>query len=356
MAGAHRHPRRGRRGLRAVLVVLAAVLGLAPAGSAATRAAFSAVTANSGNVLAADQLAAPSDLVAAQICPATAAVAFRAWSSATGSISIVLAPPSGTQPGDLMLAQVANRYGAMTITAPTGWTRVRTDTSGGQVTSAVYWKVAVNNEPPAVFSRPSGSSGDMVGIVVAYSGVDPGSPIAAEGSATGATATATTPTLTTTATDVRVVHFLTKRQEQLPAPTGTTGRRTLISGNGTDTEGITAADEPFAGPGTTPPHTSASPSNFTAEWIAQAVVLRRVGGGSPSAALTWTASPSTRATGYHLERIGGTAQATRTLTGVSTTSTTDGPLTNGTTYTYRLSAYRGTWTSPAVTATLTPGC
>ena len=41
---------------------------------------------------------------------------------------------------------------------------------------------------------------------------------------------------------------------------------------------------------------------------------------------------------------------------MSAVATTDGPLVNGTAYTYRLVAYRGTWTSTAATAALTPSC
>jgi hypothetical protein len=57
----------------------------------------------------------------------------------------------------------------------------------------VYWKVAAAGEPAALFSRPNGSSGDMVGAVAAYSGVDTGNPVAVVGSATGYGGTATTP-------------------------------------------------------------------------------------------------------------------------------------------------------------------
>jgi hypothetical protein len=86
------------------------------------------------------------------------------------------------------------------------------------------------------------------------------------------------------------------------------------------------------------------------------VALRRVAG-DPTANLSWTASPSSWATGHLLERIvGGTVQAARQVTPVGTTSTTDGVLVNGTAYTFRLSAYSGAWRSPTVTTTLTPSC
>jgi hypothetical protein len=38
------------------------------------------------------------------------------------------------------------------------------------------------------------------------------------------------------------------------------------------------------------------------------------------------------------------------------TSITDGPLTNGATYSYRVWAYFGSWKSPEATVSITPTC
>jgi len=354
MDGPHR---RVLRAPGASLVGLAAVLGLLVAVLALPSAhtAFSARTGTPANSLAADRLQPPSGLTATQSCSTTPSVAFRGATTATGGTSLTLSPPATTQAGDVLLAQVAQRYGATTVTAPSGWTHVRTDTSGTAVTSTVYWKVAVAGEPAAVFSRPVLSSGEMVGGIVAYSGAHGTMPVAVAGSATGQGISATTSSLSTSATDVLVVHFLTKRQEDLPAPTGTTQRWRLMSGTGTDTEGVTAADEPFAGTGATASRTATSSAGFWADWIAQSVVLRRAPG-TPSVVLSWTSSPSSWAAGYQGERIvGGTIQGSSTVP-LGTTTVTDPGLVNGTTYTYRVRAYRGSWVSPDTTATLTPSC
>lgn len=118
--------------------------------------------------------------------------------------------------------------------------------------------------------------------------------------------------------------------------------------------GATAADQSFAGPGATGNRNITTSTSKS--WGAHTVALRP-GSSSPSASLTWTASPSTWATGYVLERVvGGSVGTTQTVTPISATSTTDGPLVNGTAYTFRLSLYYGTWTSPAVTATHNPSC
>jgi hypothetical protein len=77
----------------------------------------------------------------------------------------------------------------------------------------------------------------------------------------------------------------------------------------------------------------------------------------PSVDASWTATPSSWATGYVLERlVSGTVTASQTITPRTTTAATDGPLANGTAYTYRLRAYRGAWNSTAVTASITPSC
>jgi hypothetical protein len=175
-------------------------------------------------------------------------------------------------------------------------------------------------------------------------------PVALAAGATGTGSTATTPALTTTATGAVVVHLLTRSGGQPPSPTGTTALWTHSS----DSETVTAADEAFAGPGAVPQRTSTTAGSTTA-WIAQTVVLRpaleQVG-----ATLTWTATPSSWADGYRGERVvGGTVQASRTVP-IGTTTVGDPGLANGTTYTYRVRAYRGSWVSTVQTTTLTPSC
>jgi hypothetical protein len=172
--------------------------------------------------------------------------------------------------------------------------------------------------------------------------------------AVGGTATATAPSLTTRVANTMLVDFLTKRQEVLPAPVGTTPRWGFISGNGTGAGGVTAGDLSFAGPGATGPRISTSSTGFQAEWIAQTIALRRPAG-VPSAALTWTATTSTWATGYLLEVVT-TGQTSRQVAGTSTTATTEGPLVNGTPYTFRLTTYLGTWRSTPASVLFTPAC
>jgi hypothetical protein len=358
MDGPHRRVRRapGARlaGLVAALGLLVAVLTLPTASSA-----FSAATTNPASTLAADRLQPPSGLTATRSCTSRT-IEFRAATRAAGSGSLVLPTPSGVSAGDLLVAQVTNWGGPVPLTPPAGWQSIRRDSAVRadgvvQVTSALYWRVAVAAEPASARFELA-SAVDMVGGIAAYSGVSATSPVDASGVATGATATTTVPSVTTTVANTRLVDFTTKRQEDLPAPGGTLERWRLISGNGTAIQGVSAGDVAFVGPGATPVRSSVSPSNFQAEWLAQTIALRPDPQGTTSVTLTWTATPSSWADGYQGQRIvGGTVQASHTVPS-GTTTVTDAGLANGTTYTYRVWAHRGAWTSDVVSTSFTASC
>jgi hypothetical protein len=348
------HGRAGRAG-RTLLVRAACALVVlaAPAAFPMASASFSGSTADDGNSVTSADVAPPANFAVSQTCAAAPAPVFRGASSATGTTTLTLSVPVQTVAGDLLLAQVMNRN-LGTLTPPAGWTLIRRDTSSAEVQSALYWKVAAVGEPNPTFTLSA--SMQMAGGIAAYAGVHATSPVDAHGAVTGASATATAPSVTTTQSNTMLVHALAKRQEALAAPAGTSSRWSVQSGGSAGSGGVTAGDAPFPGPGPTTARTSTSVAAFSSEWIGQTVALRPVAG-TPSVAATWTASPSTSATGYRLERsVGGTVQATSTVIPISATATTDGPLVNGTAYSYRLWAYLGTWTSVAVTAGLTPSC
>ena len=355
---------RARRSLLGLCLGLA-VLFL-PATFPVSGASFTGSTSGDANSVSSAQVEPPVSLAVAQTCAAAPGIALRAAASAgNGGLldTVTVSRPTGTVAGDLLLAQIANRQSAYTLNAPAGWTLLRRETGGSTVgtmaTSAVFWRWAAAGDPVSWTWTMSASPGvQMVGGIAAYSGVHATSPINASGVASGTSVTATTPSITTTVADTRLVHLLAKRQEQLPAPTGTTGRWSLLSGAGATNVGAAAGDESFAGPGVTATRSSTDPGNTNTalEWVAHTVALRPAPG-PPSAALTWTASSSSWATGYALERVvAGVTQATATVTPVSSTSTGDGPLVNGTGYTYRLWTYFGTWKSSVVTTTITPSC
>lgn len=202
---------------RGALVAVAAACLLAVLGSSAAfpsaQSAFTALTASPGSALSADQVSPPSGLVATPTCSGGSTIAFRSAATTTGGTSLTLSAPSGVQAGDLLLAQITHGDGTVAVTPPSGWTPVRSDASGEVMASAVFWRIAVGNDPAATFSRPGASLGSMLGAMAAYSGVDAGAPIAAAGATTGAGRAVTTPSVTTTATGAVVVHLLSKKYE-----------------------------------------------------------------------------------------------------------------------------------------------
>lgn len=98
-------------------------------------------------------------------------------------------------------------------------------------------------------------------------------------------------------------------------------------------------------------HTLQPASNLSVTTGCSLIVL------GPEAQLTWTATPSTFATGYKVERWrGSTLEATATVTPRTTTSLTQTGLQSGTTYTWRVYAYYLAWTSTVISGTKsTPG-
>ena len=89
----------------------------------------------------------------------------------------------------------------------------------------------------------------------------------------------------------------------------------------------------------------APPTNLTA--------TQSCSGTTPTVTLDWTPTTSPEATGYQLNR---TASPPRRVDPASTASFADTTVSNNTTYTWTLMAYRGTWRSPAATVDLTTSC
>ena len=350
------------RWLLARVVGLLALL-LVPATFPVASATFTGATSVDGGSVATADLAPPSGLAVTQTCAPGPGITFSARATATGVDTVTVPLPTGTVADDLLLAQVAHRQATRTISAPSGWTllthedAVNNGVTSNAATSAVFWKKAGAAEPAsATFSLTPGASIPVAGAIAGYRGVHRSQPIDVHRFAEGYGSTASTPTLTTTVAGTAVVHFLTTRQEVLPTPTGTTLRWSLRSAiDGNAWVGATGVDENRATAGAVGSRSS-SATTYESEWVTQTVALRPALG-APSASLTWTASSSSGAAGYRLERfVGAALQAARTVGPVSTTATTDGPLVDGTAYTYRLRTYSGTWVSPDATAAFTPSC
>ncbi|MCZ2828565.1 hypothetical protein O2W14_06940 [Modestobacter sp. VKM Ac-2986] len=334
-----------------VAVLAAAALLLAPTVLDGAHASFSATTANSGDAWAADQLQPPSNLTVSSSCTLTPTIARRASSTATGAGSVTLPMPANTTAGDYLLAHVGYHDDTQTLIAPSGWQLVgRTDNT--TIASNVYWKEAGANEPSATFRHPtSGSTLYFAGGVTAFRNARLVAPLFA--GVPGSSDTATTPSVTTQDKNVQVVHLFTKTQGPLDPASGGADFYGTSTGTGDGVHvGIRGAGETFGGPGSTTPRSATALES--SRWVAQVVVLQRVAD-TATANLSWTPTPSTWADGYRLERAGGGATTSSTLA-AGTSSVSQGPLADGTAYTFTLTAARNAWRSSPVTRTLTPDC
>ena len=94
----------------------------------------------------------------------------------TGSNGLTISKPTGAVAGDVLVAQLVVNSSSTTITPPSGWTLIRSTSSGSSVIMASYDKVAGASEPSSyrwtfnVIQPATGGISD-------YIGVDNGKPI-----------------------------------------------------------------------------------------------------------------------------------------------------------------------------------
>jgi hypothetical protein len=224
---------------------------------------------------------------------AAAQVVLRASSTASTSApstSFTLPTPAGVQPGDLMLASVVFRLGGeMSIAGPAGWTLVRRDsgsTGGGtSLSQAVYFKFAAVGEPSShswTLSSMTGASGG----IVAFSGIDPASPIDAHsGRYRNYPKSLIAPSLVTTAPNEVLVGFygISTNAFMIEPPSGMTERlETATTGTAYEYQTATeAAEGLMAAPGSTGDRTAIA-SDRPSGGIGQLFALRPAGTPPPA--------------------------------------------------------------------------
>lgn len=107
-------------------------------------------------------------------------IAVRSASSATANrrLRLPIATPSGVEGGDVLIASIAVE-GARELTPPSGWTLIATQTTpGDELRVALYHRTAEASEPSTHKWKLS-EQAPVVGHIVAYLGVDGGSPVLA---------------------------------------------------------------------------------------------------------------------------------------------------------------------------------
>ena len=167
----------------------------------------------------------------AQPAPPAAPGVYRSASSATTTpiTSHTINKPAGVVTNDVLVAGITVR-GAPTITAPSGWTLVRSDLSGTIIKQEVYRKVAGASEPASytwTFALPVDG---VVGAIAAYSGVNTTTPIDVSGGQTNASSTSVTaPSITTTVANTMLVGFFgTADDATFTAPGSMTERSDVL--------------------------------------------------------------------------------------------------------------------------------
>jgi len=224
-------------------------------------------------------------------------IAFRAAASHANLYSdpahVDLTIPASVVVGDLMVASCFI-FGGNTATTPAGWTLLRDDVAtGGGFTShqSVYWKVAASGDTggAATVSFVLSAGSDAAGVLCAYAGANPTTPIqasAANVSSVGGMAL-TAPSATSTTAGALALDLFAAHNpaSSAYAITGPATVRASVEGGG-DRVAASVSDQTLGGAGPSGGQSATVP--VTCGWLGQTVILAPAtggGGGAPAAAL-----------------------------------------------------------------------
>jgi hypothetical protein len=173
--------------------------------------------------------------------------------SAKDASSVAVSKPTGVTAGDLMVAAV-NVRGAPTITAPSGWTLVRVDTNTSNMRQAIYSKIATTAEPSS-YTWTFSTKGSANGIIAAYQGVDPTTPVdTASGQPNDSSKSITAPALTTTVPGTLLVGFFgTASNSSTAPPSGMLEQAEVVQSGGKNKISLETADAFLPGSGSSGP-------------------------------------------------------------------------------------------------------
>jgi peptidoglycan/xylan/chitin deacetylase (PgdA/CDA1 family) len=186
-------------------------------------------------------------------------IAFRSATSAQVSLgsSITLAKPSGTVNGDVLVAAI-DIAGTTTVTAPGGWTLVRSTASGSSLTQATYLHVAGTSEPSSYQWRFS-SSRMASAVMAAYVGVNTTAPVDISGGGSSSDSSSdVAPSVTTTvAGDLLIGVFGEAANASVTPPTGMLEQVEQLAGTGNTRVLSELSDQQLGAAGATGARTAA---------------------------------------------------------------------------------------------------
>ena len=205
-------------------------------------------------------------------------ILFRSASTAAqkAGTSIAIARPSGLKPNDVMLAAITTNTTTGTVTAPSGWSLVRSDsvsTTNGTVRQLIYSKVAGASEP-ASYTWSFSATATATGALAAYAGVSTVTPVGpSSGAVQGTTAkTITAPSVGATASGDLVVGFFgLAMNSSFTPPNGMIEQREKSVVNGKIKLAIEVADDILDAAGPTGARTATASKGASS--IGQLVIL-----------------------------------------------------------------------------------
>ncbi len=170
--------------------------------------------------------------------PTPATIAYRdGTQTMVQAADVTLVEPSTVQPGDGLVLVTSCNNGAATSVDPAGWTLARTVRNGSAMVTKVYSRVAEAGDAGTSVSVPFSQSGKISAALLAYSGTDPVSPLAAAADALDSGTSAHVTPQVTVATAGSWVLSLWQDKANLAAsswstPAEVTPRSTLVGGGG----------------------------------------------------------------------------------------------------------------------------
>lgn len=130
--------------------------------------------------------------------------------ASTSGTSITITKPAGIITDDVLIAHIAHdASGAITVTPPAGWVQIRALNNTNYIFSVTFYKVATTSEPANyTFTAGGGTIWTQSGGILAYRGVDTGSPIDVENGVNTVSSTShATPSVTTTTANTMILAF-----------------------------------------------------------------------------------------------------------------------------------------------------
>jgi parallel beta-helix repeat protein len=239
-------------------------------------------------------LAAPTGAAAPTFVVAPTFVG-AASESADPTYALTVATPNGVSGGQVLVAVVGIRQTAKyPITAPSGWTLVRRDSSssGASLSQAVYVKVAGSSEP-ASYTWSFRYKTAAAGGIVAYAGVDPSSPVIAHSGRYSSSSTVMTgPSVSVGVPGAALIGFFGNNgTRSTKPPAGMTEQFDVIA-DGTWGTSVAAANTLLPSAGSTGDRVAVSETQNSSS-IGQLVALRPAGSGTGSGGTTATPPEST---------------------------------------------------------------